>query len=211
MIFKDRIDAGRQLGKLLYKYKDQPAIVFGLPRGGVVLAAEIAKAINAPLSILLAHKIGHPYQPEYAIAAVSESGQMVLSAHTDIGYDEWIQEDKPRQMKEMQRRRKEYLKGRKDDSLEGKIAILVDDGIATGLTMQVAIMELKTKHPLKIVATVPVSPKSTAVLIRGMVDEFVAVDTPEDYSFLGSVGAYYEYFPQVEDEEVIAILENQKR
>lgn len=208
MHFKDRCDAGRQLGQLLEKYKGKDAIVYALPRGGVVIAAEIAKHLHLPIGLILAHKIGHPYQPEYAIAAVSESGHVIGNPRELRFLEEaWLKLEKERQIQEIKRKRALYLKGKKEIPLEGKIAILVDDGIATGLTMQVGIRELQGRHPEKIVAAVPVAPRSTADLIEAMVDEFVAVEIPDDYAFLGAVGAYYDEFDQVEDEEVIAILD----
>lgn len=207
MRFINRREAGKILGRLLEKYKDQNAIVFALPRGGVVVADEIANILHAPLDLVLAHKIGHPYHPEYAVAAVSESGHVVGSHHElhSLG-KEWLEQEKERQMAEIRKKRELYLKDKKEIPLKDKIAIIVDDGIATGLTMQAGIMELKGKHPKKIVVAVPVSPKATAELLNTMVDEFVGVVVPDDYSFMGAVGAYYSDFDQVEDDEVIAIL-----
>lgn len=207
--FRNRHDAGRQLGRLLEKYKGQEVVVFALPRGGVVLAQEIADILHAPMSLILAHKIGHPYQPEYAVAAISESGHIVGNPSELHALGQaWLDREKKRQMDEIRKKRNMYLKGKPEIPLKGKIAIIVDDGIATGLTMQAGILELKDKHPEKIIAAVPVSPKATADLLKTMVDEFVGIIVPEDYHFLGAVGAYYEDFSQVEDEEVIAYLEN---
>lgn len=207
--FLNRQDAGLQLGKLLEKkYKGQNAVVFALPRGGIVLAKEIADLLNAPLSLILAHKLGHPYHSEYAVAAISESGHIVGNEDElrALGKS-WLESEKKRQMDEIKRKRSLYLGDKKDPPLEDKIAIIVDDGIATGLTMQAGILELKDKHPQKIIAAVPVSPKSTAEHIQTMVDDFVGIIVPEDYEFLGAVGAYYRDFSQVEDEEVQEILE----
>lgn len=205
--FKDRRDAGRQLGHLLEKYKDHEVIVYGLPRGGVVVAEEIANFLHVPLDLIFAHKIGHPYQQEYAIAAVSESGHLVGASHELLTVGEaWLEKAKKYQLEEMARRRTAYLAGKKDHPIKDKIAIIVDDGIATGLTMQVAIKELQEKHPKKIVIAVPVAPLRTAQLLQELGTEVVAVETPEDYKFLGAVGAYYDEFYQVEDDEVIAIL-----
>jgi putative phosphoribosyl transferase len=207
-IFSNRRDAGKQLAGLLEKYKEQKVVVYALPRGGITVAKEIADVLNAPLSLILAHKIGHPYQPEYAVAAVSESGHIVgnESELNSLG-QKWLEREKERQMEEIKRKRALYLKNRKDPSLEDKVAIIVDDGIATGLTMQAGILELKGKHPKKIIVAVPVSPKTTADRLKNMVGEFVGINVPEDYNFMGAVGAYYEDFSQVEDEEVIDVLE----
>lgn len=210
MFFKNRQDAGRQLSQLLKKYKDTPVVVYALPRGGVVVAVEISRFLHAPIDLIFAHKIGHPFQPEYAVAAISEGGHMIGPA-PDIVQSfgkEWLEREKANQIKEIKRKREKYLKARKEIPVENKIAILVDDGIATGLTMQVGINELKDRHPKKIVVAVPVAPKSTANLIKEMVDDFVGIEI-EDYNFLGAVGAYYEEFNQVEDEEVIEILNSE--
>jgi predicted phosphoribosyltransferase len=209
MLFKNRQDAGRQLGQLLKKYQNQAVVVYALPRGGVVVAAEIAKFLHAPLDLIFAHKIGHPYQPEYAIAAISEGGHMMGPSRELLLSieDVWLEREKEHQIKEIKRKREKYLKERKDIPVENKIAILVDDGIATGLTMQVGIKELQDRHPKKIVVAVPVAPKSSADLIKAMVDDFVGL-TIDDCNFLGAVGAYYDEFNQVEDEEVVEILNN---
>lgn len=202
--FRNRADAGKQLIELLAPYKKDDVLVYALPRGGVVVAAEIAKALEAPLDLLFAHKIGHPYHPEYAVAAVSESGHLIESSR-ELLDKRWLEQQKQIQLDEIKRKRTFYLKGKLDRPVEGKVAIIVDDGIATGLTMRVAIDELKGRHPQKIVVAIPVSPKSTAQLLRKSVDDVVGVIVDDDH-FLGAVGAYYEDFRQVEDEEVISIL-----
>lgn len=207
MFFKNREDAGRQLSQLLKKYKNMPVVVYALPRGGVPVAAEISRFLEAPIDLIFAHKIGHPYQPEYAIAAISESGHMIgpsLEISESLGND-WLKQQKTDQLNEIKRKREKYLKGRKNISVENKIAILVDDGIATGLTMIVGINELKDRHPKKIVVAVPVAPRRTSNLIKTMVDDFVGIEV-DDYDFLGAVGAYYKEFNQVDDDEVIEIL-----
>jgi predicted phosphoribosyltransferase len=208
MRFKNRREAGRQICQLLKKYQGQDAIVFALPRGGVVVADEIANFLHAPLDLILAHKIGHPHHSEYAIAAMSEDGQLIgnMNELSPLGKN-WLEKEKEAQFAEFKRKRKLYLKNRPQISLHNKIAFLVDDGIATGLTMQAGIMELKRRHPKKIVAVVPVSPKDTADLLKLLVDDFVCPMITSD--FKGSVGAYFEDFPQVEDEEVIQILGNE--
>ncbi len=209
MYFKNRRDAGKRLCQLLAKYQDKDAVVYALPRGGIVLAVEVAKFLHVPLDLVFAHKIGHPYQPEYAIAAISESGHMLGKPHELKAVGEaWVESEKESQMQEIKRRRKVYLKGQKAISAKGKIAILIDDGIATGLTMQVGIRELQDQHRQAIVVAVPVAPKQTADLLKAEVDDFVAIEIPDDYKFLGSVGAYYGEFDQVEDAEVVAILDN---
>lgn len=200
------------LAQALKKYKDKEVVVYALPRGGVVTALEISRYLRAPLDLIITRKIGHPYQPEYAIAATAENGHIVGTARELKSVDEkWLKEEIQRQRIEAKRRREKYLQGRAEVSAEGKIAILVDDGIATGLTMRVGIMELKHRHPKEIVVAVPVVPKTTADLLRKEADEVIALDIPPDDTFLGAVGAYYSNFSAVEDEVVIDILKTYEK
>ncbi|MCE2982762.1 MAG: phosphoribosyl transferase [Parachlamydia sp.] len=206
MFYENRQDAGKQLGIQLLRYKGQDVVVYGLPRGGVVVAGVIAALLNAPLDLVLAHKIGHPYQPEYAIAAVSESGHLILSEHEILDFEKgWFEKQKEREMGEIKRKRNLYLKGREEMPIEGKTALLVDDGIATGFTIRAAIEELKGRKPKEIIVAVPVAPKRTAELIMQSVDGWVGNIIP-DGKFFGAVGAYYINFDQTSDEEVIQIL-----
>lgn len=205
-MFKDRIDAGRLLAKKLERFKGIPVVVFALPRGGVVVAAEIAESLNAPLDLLITRKIRHPSISEYAIGAVSENGYPLVDRHAaqDVS-EEYLQQEIEYQKKEAHRRRQLYTTGRQSVSVLDKIAIIVDDGIATGLTMKVAVQELKMHHkPKKIVVVVPVIPKETMQELEAKGVEVVSAESPEE--FLGSVGSYYENFPQVSDEEVVEIL-----
>ncbi|MBU4016334.1 hypothetical protein KKF69_02540, partial [Patescibacteria group bacterium] len=144
------------------------------------------------------------------IAAIAENGYIAGEQKELKSVDEkWLREEIERQRKEAKRRREKYLQGKAEIPVEGKIAVLVDDGVATGLTMRVGIMELKHRHPKKIVVAVPVVTEKIAALLKeeaGGVVEVVALDTLSDDAFLGSVGAYYDEFYQVEDEEVVSIL-----
>lgn len=205
-MFKDRTEAGKKLAELLKKYQGQAAVVYALPRGGVVVASEIAKALHAPLDLIITRKIGHPLQPEYAIGAVAENGHSILNegAISDVS-EEYLEEEIETQKEEAQRRRKVYLGNRKPILCQGKIAILVDDGIATGLTMKAAIQELKLHYkPEKIVVAVPVAPAETVEELKSKGVEVVAVEIPE--YFQGAIGAYYGEFNPVKDEEVINII-----
>ena len=203
--FRDRVEAGRKLAALLVKYKNQGAVVYALPRGGVPVAKEIARELDCPLDLVIIRKIGHPGNPEYALGAVTEDGQLVVD-EKDLGMvdPEWFEAEKTRQMQEAKRRRELYLKGKEPLSPAGKIAILVDDGIATGSTMLVAVKKIKQENPRKVVVAVAVSPKETAQRFAGEVDDFVAVTIPE--IFWGAIGYYYDDFSQVSDEEVITML-----
>ncbi len=205
--FRDRVDAGRRLAALLEKYKDQNVVVYALPRGGVPVGKEIARKLHCPLDLVIIRKIGHPWNPEYALGAVAEDGLLVVNEEELARVDrEWFEAEKARQMAEARRRRELYLKGKEPVPATGKIAILVDDGIATGSTMLVAVKKIRRENPEKIVVAVAVSPKDTARRFAQEVDEFVAVTIPE--VFWGAIGYYYDDFSQVSDEEVIALLKS---
>lgn len=205
--FKNRSEAGKLLATLLSKYKGEAVVIFALPRGGVVCAVEIAKKLKAPLDLIITRKIGHPSLSEYAIAAIAEDGHVVKNEEEVRAVDKkWFKKETERQRLEAKRRRALYLGARSPFSPEGKIAILVDDGIATGLTMRVAILELKHRHPKKLVVATPIAPEDTADKIALEVDEFIALNTPNIYEFLGAIGAYYDEFLPVEDEEVVKIM-----
>lgn len=202
--FKNRTDAGQKLAHALKKYQGEDVIVYALPRGGVVVAKEIATVLHAPLDLLFARKIGHPLFSEYAIGAVSESGQVIGSKELESFGEKWLNEQVQFQLKEIKRRRQLYLKNRPPLDPKNKVAIVVDDGVATGLTMEVAIQELRSFHPKKIVVAVPVSPKDTFERLKHLADDAVGIEVTDQ--FLGAVGAYYAEFSQVEDSEVVMYL-----
>ena len=206
-MFNDRSDAGIQLASRLKEYKDKKGVlVLALPRGGVVTGYEIARHLNAPLDIVIVRKIGFPGQPELAIGAVSETGTVVLNDYIISGYGvskEYIETEVSRQKEEISRRVKLYRKGKWLSGLEGKTVILVDDGIATGATMKVAIATLREEKLNKLVVALPVAPSSVAEEIEKMVDEFICIETPLDFM---AVGSYYYDFTQVSDKEVVEIL-----
>ncbi|NTW72772.1 MAG: phosphoribosyl transferase, partial [Eubacteriaceae bacterium] len=176
MIFIDRQDAGRKLAGALEGYKGEEVIVYALPRGGVVLGVEIAKRLGVPLDLIIARKIGHPYNSEYAICAIAEEGPPVCNKSEADRVDPiWLKEEIELGRKEIRRRREKYLGGMIRKSVEGKTAIIVDDGIATGLTMFAAIDELKSRKPKKIVVAIPVTPYDTAQRLKQKVDELVSL------------------------------------
>jgi putative phosphoribosyl transferase len=206
-MFNDRSDAGIQLASRLKEYKDKEGVlVLALPRGGVVTGYEIARHLNAPLDIVIVRKIGFPGQPELAIGAVSETGTVVLNDYIISGYGvskEYIESEVSRQKEEITRRVKLYRKGKWLSGLEGKTVILVDDGIATGATMKVAIATLREEKLNKLVVALPVAPSSVAEEIEKMVDELICIETPLDFM---AVGSYYYDFTQVSDKEVVELL-----
>lgn len=208
MNFLNRVEAGGLLAEKLKKYKGKDVVVYALPRGGVETAMPIAKFLNAPLDLIITRKISHPSSPEYAIAAVAENGHIVRGESELIGIDkDWFRSEMRKQRKEVKRRREIYLHGNKMLSPEGKIAILADDGIATGLTLRAGILELKHHNPEKIVIAVPVVPQSTARFLESEVDELIALEIPPDANFLGAVSSYYDSFDQLDDSDVISILD----
>jgi len=209
-MFRDRSDAGVQLAERLKDYKDrEDVLVLALPRGGVVTGHEIARYLNAPLDIIIVRKIGFPEQPEFGIGAVSETETVFLNQRIVSAYGvtkKYIEEEINRQKEEISRRVKLYRKGVSIRKLDGKVIILVDDGVATGATMKAAIVALRKEKINKVVVAVPVAPPETADEIKKMVDEFICIETPPDFM---AVGNHYRNFTQITDEEVVRLLEGQ--
>lgn len=209
MLFSDRNEAGRTLAAALSGLRGEDCVVLALPRGGVPVAAPIARELNAPLDLLLVRKIGAPRQPELAIGSVVDGGAPIvvedaeMMAHTGTTAKQFraICE---RELAEIERRRKFYLGKRPPPELKDKTVIVVDDGLATGNTMLAALASLKQRQPARIMLAVPVAPRETLARFKDEVDGVVCLATPEPF---GSVGAYYGDFEQVSDAEVIALLE----
>ena len=208
MKFADRGEAGRRLADKLLHFKDRQPVVLALPRGGVAVGFEIAHALDAPLDIVLVRKIGVPWQPELALGAVTDGARYEtfidrnLAASLDIP-DSYIEEETSRQLKEIERRREAYCEGRPSLELAGHTAIVVDDGIATGATMRVALQAVRRHGPARLVLAVPVAPPDTLTALREEVDEAVCLETPAD---LGAIGYYYRDFHQMSDREVTELL-----
>jgi putative phosphoribosyl transferase len=211
MVFENRIDAGRQLAVALEKYKNtENAVILALPRGGVVVGFEVAKVLNLPLDIVVPRKIGAPGNPEFAIGAITETGEGIFDKTTITAYginQEYIDNTVAAEKKEAERRLKTYRGARPPLDLKNKIVIIVDDGLATGLTMRAAIKTVKKYGAQKIVVAIPVTPPDTAEIIKKEVDEIIYLDAPP---FFGAVGAFYEEFGQTTDEEVVELLERSK-
>jgi len=204
-MFRDRKDAGRQLAAALTPYRQQPTVVYALPRGGVVPGAEVAQSLEAPLDLIVVRKIGHPESPEYAIGAIAEDGYTVMNSTEIASVDKaWFDQAVSAEWNEAQRRRNVFVGSRNPVLVEGKIAIIVDDGLATGLTMEAAIHAIRKRHPRQIIVAVPVAARETANRIRSQVDKLVVLDIPD--GFFGAIGAFYRNFDQVSDEEVVAIM-----
>jgi predicted phosphoribosyltransferase len=207
MRFRDRQEAGQLLAQALTFLKGKKdVIVLGIPRGGVVVADEVARAIGAPLDVYITRKIGAPYNPELAIGAIASSGDVVLDQGL-IGSlsvsPEYVQGETERQRREIERRLKKYRGDRPAQKLEGKTVLLVDDGIATGATTLAAIRALKKQKPAELMLAVPVGPPDVVARLREEVDRLVCLETPRPF---WAVGAFYEVFDQTSDEEVVRLL-----
>lgn len=205
-MFIDRTDAGQQLAKKLAKYSDTNAVVLALPRGGVVLGAEIAKAISAPLDIIAVRKIGHPLSPEYAIGVVDERGTTIFNETEVAAVDrDWLQQEVAAEQQEAARRSQHYRDQREPVSLKGKTAIIVDDGIATGFTMQLALRSVNAQSPEQVIVAVPAAPPEAIQMLKAEgVGEVIVLEPPEH--FLGWVGAHYRHFSQTTDAEVLKLM-----
>jgi len=203
--FADRREAGRALAEKLRAYRGG-AVVYALPRGGIETGVEVARALDVPLGIIIARKIGHPMSPEYAVCAVTETGPMLCNEYERVNLDPlWLSQAESAERTEAKRRRKVYLSGRAPVAVNGKTAIVVDDGIATGLTMQAAVAELRSQGPSKLIVAVPAAPRDAVDALLENADEVIVLNDPDTY--LGAVGAYYDWFPQLSDEEVTALLD----
>ena len=208
MIFGNRAEAGRKLAEKLRSYaKRNDVVVLGIPRGGVPVAFEVAAALDAPLDVFLSRKLGVPGQEELAFGAVATGGVRVLDQElieaVGISKQE-IEEITNRVRSELERREHAYRGSRPHLQLEGKIAILIDDGIATGSSMRAAIDALRHLKPARIIVAVPVAPLSTCHRLRSEVDELVCVHMPEAFY---AIGQFYDDFSQVADEEVTSLIQ----
>ncbi|MGA8145848.1 MAG: phosphoribosyltransferase family protein [Candidatus Acidiferrales bacterium] len=207
MAFQDREEAGRKLAEQLHEYANRKdVIVLGIPRGGVPVAFEVAKALNAPLDIFLSRKLGVPGQEELAFGAIATGGTRVLDPEIIEAAgisEEQIEQITAKVKKELERRENLYRGSRIPLKVEGLTALLVDDGIATGSSMRAAINALRQMNPARIVVAVPVAPLSTCNRLRPEVDKLICVHTPVDFY---AIGQFYEDFSQVGDEEVTALL-----
>jgi putative phosphoribosyl transferase len=211
--FRDRRDAGIALADALAARDLADPVILALPRGGVTVGLEVARRLRAPLDLIMVRKIGVPFQPELAAAAVAngDAPEIVMNesvaARAGLSRDD-IDAMAQVQLKEIARRRELYLKGRAAAPVEGRTAIVVDDGIATGATMRAALAAVRRRGPGRLVLAVPVAAPDTLAELQSEVDEVVCVRRP---MFLGAIGAYYADFDQVEDDEVIRMLDEAHR
>ena len=210
-MFKDRVDAGRQLAGRLSDYRERAdVLVLALPRGGVPVASEVADALNAPLDVFLVRKLGVPGQEELAMGAVASGGMRILNEEVmgDLQLS-WqaLERVTVHERRELERRERRYRHGRELLDPRGRLVLLVDDGVATGSSMLVAVEALRRFGPSRVVVAVPLAPPSAVRKLEARADEVVCVLTPEPF---GAVGSFYESFSQTTDEEVCAILQRQR-
>jgi putative phosphoribosyl transferase len=208
MKFADRGEAGRRLADKLLHLKDRQPVVLALPRGGVAVGFEIARALDAALDIVLVRKIGVPWQPELALGAVTDGDSPATFIDRGLATslavpDSYIEEETTRQLEEIERRRKSYCEDRPAVPIAGRTAIVVDDGIATGATMRVALQAVRRRAPARLVLAVPVAPPDTLAALLEEADEAVCLETPIG---LGAIGYYYRDFHQMSDAEVTDLL-----
>ena len=209
--FEDRQDAGRRLAERLAPYREERPVVFALPRGGVPVGYEIALALAAPLDVFVARKLGAPGQPEFGIGAVAPGGVRILNEEVvrrlDIPED-YLERITQRETAEVERRLRHCRGDRPEHEVRGRTVILVDDGLATGVTARAAISALRRLEPRRLVLAAPVCAAQTAEVLGSEVDELVCLEAPSD---LGAIGFWYRDFSQTSDEEVVELLESARR
>jgi predicted phosphoribosyltransferase len=207
MRFRDRADAGRRLAAHLASYKNENPVILALPRGGVVVGAEIAAALHAPLDVILVRKIGAPIQPELALGAVVDGREAIVVRNPYVIESTATNEEEfkvlcEEQLAEIERRRALYVGQRQPLEIEGRVAIIVDDGIATGATALAALQATRIRRPRKLVLAVPIAPAELIEQLRDKADDVVCLDDMT----VGAIGYYYDDSHQVSDDDVVRIL-----
>ncbi len=206
MTFQDRREAGRQLAVALAAYRDRRPFVLAIPRGGVIVGYEVAKALGAPLDVVVPRKLRAPFNPELAVGAVAHDGSVYLDSplvsHLDVT-EEYVREETARQLEEIRRRMQIYRGDRPPAVLEGTTSIVVDDGIATGSTMIAALRATRAARPAHLVAAIPVAPAEGVAMLRREADDVVCLYTPPMFY---AVGQFYVDFAQTDDAEVVELL-----
>ena len=205
MRFRDRSDAATQLAAALQGFRGKNPLVLAIPRGAVPMGKVLAEKLEGELDIVLVRKLRAPGSPEFAVGAIDESGWAYIANYAgEVGADEaYLREEKARQLETLRKRRAEYTPHRAAHDVAGRIAIVVDDGLATGATMIAALHAVRARKPTRLVCAVPVAAPESLEKVRPYADEIVCLDAPPEFH---AVSQFYASFPQVEDEEVMRLL-----
>ncbi len=204
-MFRDRDEAAEKLADRLMGYRKQHPLVLAIPRGSVSMAKRIATRLDGDFDVVLVRKLRAPFNPEFAIGSIDESGWSHIEEYAASvgGTPDYLAEEIQTQLTTLRKRRAQYTPVRPPIDPAGRVVIVIDDGLATGSTMIAALHGLRARHPAKLICAVPVSPADTLVKVRQYADEVVCLEVPE---YFQAVGQFYLDFPQVEDEEVIALM-----
>ena len=205
MVFRDRADAARRLAARLTHYRGRAPLVLAIPRGAVPMAGIIASELGGEMDVVLVHKLGAPGNPEYAIGSVDETGRLLLNddAGVALADTDYVEHERQAQLAVLQARRRRYTPVRPPLDPAGRVAIVIDDGIATGATMAAALRAVRAADPAVLVAAVPVAAPEALQRIRREADEVICLEAPESFF---AVGQFFEQFEQVSDEEVMELL-----
>jgi putative phosphoribosyl transferase len=207
-LFEDRLDAARRLAHALGAYKGRNPLVLAIPRGAVAMGAEIARLLQGELDVVLVKKLRAPGSPEFAVGAVDESGWTYVANYAAQAgaSDAYLARERAEELELLRRRRDQYTPARAPADPAARVAIVVDDGIATGASMIAALHSVRAKQPARLVCAVPVAPAESLEQIRPHADELVCLETPAGFM---AVGQFYRQFEQVTDDEVVALLARQ--
>jgi putative phosphoribosyl transferase len=204
-MFRDRSEAAERLAERLKAYAGQRPVILAIPRGAVPMALVVAKKLGGDLDVVLVRKLRAPHQPELAIGSVNERGEIHLNEDARLygGTKDYIAAEARIQLATIHQRRAQYTQVRSSLDLAGRVVIVIDDGLATGATMLAALQWVRAGKPEKLICAVPVSPPDTLAKVEQLADEVVCLETPP---YFQAVGQFYRHFPQIDDQEVIAIL-----